>query len=238
VKKIGAVIKKTFKKTPQSVKSDGKFYVNEKVGITSPMEAYSYYGINVIKGKIEKIVKYWYNRYTYLVSYNDTFGVINKFWTESTYIKKLQDCEFVEFDYLKKFKVGQKVFLLTNSNEYYENVEIMEINPVLNKKVFLYTVKLGYRIKKVCSHNLFLNKTILNNHQFKTGDKVFYAPSYIFMKNQLMVEEVFLLKPSNKVYLKIKKHDTALDCTLVEKYKEPLRIFSEIDPYGEEDWSN
>jgi len=38
--------------------------------------------------------------------------------------------------------------------------------------------------------------------------------------------------------LKIKKYDNALDSTLVEKYKEPLRIFSEIDPYGEEDWSN
>ena len=228
------MIKKTFKKTPQSVKSDGKFYVNEKVGITSPMEAYSFYGINVIKGKIEKIVKYWYNKYIYLVSYNDTFGVINKFWTKSTYIKKLQDCEFVEFDYLKKFKVGQKVFLLTNSTEYYENVEIIKITPVLNKKVFLYTVKLGYRIKDVCSHNLFLNKTILNNHQFKTGDKIFYTPNRI----QFMVEETFILNPSNKVYLKIKKYDNALDSTLVEKYKEPLRIFSEIDPYGEEDWSN
>jgi len=248
-----------FRKYSQRVRNDGNFYVNEKVGLISrgikniPDAEY-------IQATIITIIQERRNKFLYHLLYNDNNNKPTYTWASLDKISKYKDCDFRSHSMRAKYKVGDVLDGVILDGYCYESITIYKRTFIDNNYIYwtypLYPFPKSRRyLSYIPDISSKLNESEINHlvpfyeeeiktgkkhvdHLFKKGDKVCRKNTISKTVILYEVENTFCFDNCEKTYLKIlHKNRILFNCEDWYKYKEPLRIFSEIDPYGEEDWS-
>jgi hypothetical protein len=237
------------------VKSDGLFKINEAILLEVdkiPQYNYNYMFLFTpfIESKIDNIMKINDTEYKYLVSIShERFKYhINesyKIWVDATLINKLDNGDGII--HTTKYTKGQKVGVFTWWGEFNEDAEIINVYRSIDTKQCNYEVQTkNLSIFIVPEEKILTGKRNVLDSEFKPGDKVIRKYNFLTMiidpillnlTEEKIIKEVITFDQTQNInYLKF--DDLVLhDSNLYVKCKEPLIIYSEVDPFGEEDWN-
>lgn len=227
--------KKWERQAPKRINSDGYFKVGEEVLFNATDSFYNgplkYLHCQIEEIKVDHNKKNEYRISVYLPNN------IEVFWASKSKLKKRVN-NTIDKDKLK-FKIGQKVFIC--SGNHYE-ATITSIEDSMNNDVLYVLQDLNKR--GICKLNDRYIKSKINevdNGKFKVGDTVAinYGHSYYQIKHnqKSLVKRVFSYDDEEEIYCDLIGHyNTTMSDRWLVKSREPIIIFSEEDPYGEEDW--
>lgn len=138
-----------------------------------------------------------------------------------------------------KYKVGDIVYPMWGQWAH-EKCEVVEIKNL--EEHYLYAVISN--IKKSETLNVYSEleyvlasvKHEIKSKKFRVGDEVMRS---VFLRrywDKRTVKEIFSYEHSEYVYCKL-DNDSIYFIEDLVPYVEPKRVYSEVDPYGEEEWS-
>jgi len=151
-----------------------------------------------------------------------------------------------------KFKAGDIVYV---TGGYYAHEKYKVISAVTPESILYKEKEMEYLLRMddrgiiwTDSYDCIVPESWLSKEKIKVTDSKFEIGELVningmFRKiSKCIVSEVFKYDNNDYIFYKILRPDriTSSFCSDHElvKYREPIRIFSDIDPYGEEDWGD
>jgi hypothetical protein len=238
------------KKLSKHVKSDGTFNVNETVLLRiDKIPNYIngrilYLSDSTVETTIDKIIKINDKEYFYSVINYQFKNKSSRLWVDGTAIRKIDNEDWSIRT--AKYTKGQNVSMFTWWGEFYENVEIINIYKSINTGHCNYEVLAQKSLTFIVPEEKILTgKRDVIDSEFKPGDKVvkkydylnITAPFLLHLSEEKIIKEVITFdQTQNDIFLKF-DNSLLYNSNSFVKCKEPLIIYSEVDPFGEEDWN-
>jgi len=220
---------------PKNIISDGYFKIGDDVYFDSQNSFYDgdlkYLKCQIVAIRIDHNKVYEYRIVVYLPN-----NRVESFWTSKNKIRKENPNNIIDENKLK-FKPGQKVFV--SYDRHYECViksaEVGYANDIVYNTICIN----GNELK---IHENYIKQRIndVDNGKFKVGDFVslYHGPYYkTRMDQKSEIKRVFTYDDEDIVYYSlVGYYNLVMDDKYLIKSREPVIIFSDDDPYGEEDW--
>ena len=225
--------KKWERQVPKKINSDGYFSVGEVVLFNSLGSFYTG-DLVFLKCHIAEIRQNRFKSCEYrIVIYlpNDRTEI---FWASRNKLKKGKNIGLD--NNILKFKPGQKVFLLYDKH-YEATVVSAELGYSNDIQYNLQPTLPLTREFKVNEDYIRNRRNEVEDSKFKVGDFVTFAHSIGVSNRKNKVNGVFSYDDDGIVYYDLDGYNSGIvtDSWLI-KCREPKIIFSNEDPYGEEDW--
>lgn len=218
-------------KRGKNVSTSGRFSVGDNVGVSTYVFDNDITESEFTPATISSIQRTHHaEKFLYQLFYIDVNNKKSHLWVTESNIKKASECDFRSFSERSKYKIGDVVTVQHWWGECYEN-EVIEII-----KYDRYLKRIYYKNGSHCftEKDIKENKNHINNLNIKVGDFVKGITNNI----SGIVNEVFTFDKDDTVFLKINGFNGIIYRFVnFNKVKEPVIIVSDIDPYGEEDWS-
>lgn len=224
------------RKRAKHVHSDGKFKRDEIVGLRTYDIPDFQFNVEYIQATISMIQRDHREKFLYQLSYLDICGNRAHIWVNQSMFKKEKECDFRPFNFRGTYKVGDIVCVNRWWQEYRENVTITRVtfNQMNNNLVYWAGNDIHF-----FEQDVKLGKRIITDYHIKSGDLITPIKQYTINKLNIEVEEVLSFDSDTNpgmIYLKIKGSSVLYNALHYKKVRPPLIIYSEVDPYGEEDW--
>jgi hypothetical protein len=235
------------KNKPNYVKSDGKHKVGDVIGY-SPVGFSFHYDTFFVDNKIFKativdIQLLQDNTHEYKIRLNISGQDGQSFWVKKNNIKKIKKDDWLKLEN-PKFKVGQIVYIL-NWRMMHEQAMIMGASLSLYDTIEYHV----YNKDKELDEKIIIRErelrgsknNIEESSKFKIGDNVsvrnYWLEPHVKSERYGEIVEMFTYDDDPAIFCRLKGYyDMIIDEFDLVKFRHPVVIFSDMDPYGEEDW--